>query len=73
MQQVVLYIELISALLLIALVLVQRSSGDVGGAFGGDGAQFSRTRRGLERGIFFATVTVSVLFTVSSTLMLFGA
>lgn len=70
MSQLIPLIQLGAAILLIFLVILQRSGGDIGGAFGGDGAQFSRTRRGFERTLFFATVVVAILFVVASAAML---
>ena len=66
MSEIISFIQLGAALLLIVLIVLQRSSGDLGGAFGGDGAQFSRTRRGFEKFLFFATSIVAVLFIVTS-------
>jgi protein translocase SecG subunit len=43
-----------------AILLQQRSSG-LGIAFGGDGNVF-RTKRGLEKGLFYATIALSCLF-----------
>lgn len=51
---------LISILLSAAILLQQRSSG-LGIAFGGDGNVF-RTKRGLEKGLFYATIALSCLF-----------
>jgi protein translocase SecG subunit len=57
-------IQIVSALVLIALVLLQRTSGDMGSAFGD--SSFFQTRRGSERFFFLLTVTVAVLFAFSS-------
>lgn len=50
----------ISILMCVAILLQQRSSG-LGMAFGGDGNVF-RTKRGLEKGLFYATVALAALF-----------
>jgi preprotein translocase subunit SecG len=47
-------------LLSTAILLQQRGSG-LGAAFGGDTTIF-RTKRGLEKGLFYATIALSVLF-----------
>ncbi|HSE56517.1 MAG TPA: preprotein translocase subunit SecG [Candidatus Paceibacterota bacterium] len=60
------YLQLGAALLLIVLVVLQRSSGDIGGAFGGDGAEFFRTRRGFEKFLFIATIVIAVIFVATS-------
>ena len=53
--------QIIVSVLLIAAILLQRRSGGLSPAFGGDGG-FYRTRRGIERGLFFATIALAVLF-----------
>lgn len=62
MRQWILSIALIafSILLTTAILLQQRGSG-LGAAFGGDGGLF-RTKRGLEKGLFYATIALSSLF-----------
>ena len=66
------WIQVILSLALIVLVLVQQSEAGLGNAFGGSsGGQSFRTKRGLEKGIFIATVIVSVLFGASALLALF--
>lgn len=58
----VLYIaEIIVAITLIGLVLVQSRNSGAGAVFGGD-TSFRATRRGLERTLFNLTVGVSVIF-----------
>lgn len=54
-------IQIIVSILLAAAILLQRRSGGLSPAFGGGGG-FYRTRRGIERGLFFATVALSFLF-----------
>ncbi len=62
MRQTILAIAMItlSALLTGAVLLQQRGSG-LGAAFGGDSTVF-RTKRGLEKGLFYATIALSCLF-----------
>ena len=50
----------ISVALIGAILLQQRGTG-LGSAFGGEGNVFA-TRRGIERGLFVATVVLSILF-----------
>jgi protein translocase SecG subunit len=57
-------IQVVSALLLIALVLIQRSSGDMGSAFGD--ASFFQTRRGGEKFFFILTIACGCVFALSS-------
>jgi protein translocase SecG subunit len=57
-------IQIITALALIALVLLQRSSGDTSSTFGE--SSFFQTRRGFERFLFITTVVCAVLFIAAS-------
>mgnify|MGYP000455649711 CR=1 FL=1 len=58
-------IQIISSLVLIVLVLLQRTQGDTGSSFG-DNASFLQTRRGAERFLFVLTVIIAVVFVGSS-------
>lgn len=51
---------ILSILLVVTVLLQQRGSG-LGAAFGGDSNVF-RTKRGLEKGLFYATIAISFLF-----------
>lgn len=62
---------LLSALLTGAILLQQRGSG-LGAAFGGDSNVF-RTKRGLEKGLFYATIALSFLFFGTAILNLLAA
>lgn len=61
-------IMVLSSLLIGTVLLQQRGSG-LGAAFGGDGAVF-RTKRGIEKGLHYATVALSVLFFATALLNL---
>ena len=50
----------VSVLLVVAILLQQRGVG-LGATFGGDGGAF-RTKRGLEKGLFYTTIVLSVVF-----------
>jgi len=67
------YIQIILAILIIALVLMQKSESGVGGSFGGADNWNSayHTRRGFEKFLFNATIVLGVLFAVSSLAALF--
>lgn len=47
---------------LVVLVLLQERSSGASGIFGGGGGEFYQTRRGLERGIYTATVVLMAVF-----------
>ena len=54
-------IQIIISLTIIALVLLQTKGAGLGGIFGGDGGVY-RTRRGIEKTLYQATITLTVLF-----------
>jgi protein translocase SecG subunit len=58
-------IQIGSSLLLIALVLLQRTSGDIGSTMG-DSGSFLQTRRGAERFLFVLTIIIAFVFAASS-------
>lgn len=58
-------IQMVSALILIVLVLVQRTQGDMGSSFG-DNMSIFQTRRGAERFLFLLTATIAIIFVISS-------
>ncbi|MBC7224466.1 MAG: preprotein translocase subunit SecG [Anaerolineae bacterium] len=53
--------QIVIALALIVAILLQAKGASLGGIFGGDGATF-RTRRGLEKTLYQATIGLSVAF-----------
>lgn len=54
-------VQLLSALLLIAVVLLQQRGTGLGSAFGGEGNVY-RTIRGLEKTLVIATIVLAVIF-----------
>jgi len=67
MNAILPYIQIVLSILLIALVLLQRSDASVGAALGGDslgGTKFER--RGAEKLMFNTTITVAGLFALSA-------
>jgi preprotein translocase subunit SecG len=57
-------IELLVAIILIALLVVQARGGGLGGIFGGWGTPTYRSRRGIERTMFRLTIILAALFVV---------
>ena len=72
MKSLLPYIQILISVILIALILLQRTGAQVGGAFGGSDNLSSayHTRRGFEKGLFIATVIVAILFAVSALITL---
>jgi protein translocase SecG subunit len=66
------YVQVILSVILIALILLQRTGAQVGGAFGGSDNWSSayHTRRGMEKWLFTATIIVAIIFAVSALLNL---
>lgn len=61
MQKILSIIQLVSAVLLIAAILIQSRGAGLGGVFGGEGGVY-RTKRGAEKIIFIATIVLAVIF-----------
>ncbi len=58
-------VQIIVAVTIIALVLLQAKGGGLGGIFGGDGGVY-RTRRGVEKTLHQVTIGLAVFFFVIS-------
>ena len=57
---------ILSILLVVAILLQQRGTG-LGQAFGGESTVF-RTKRGVEKGLFYVTIGLSALFFITAIL-----
>jgi preprotein translocase subunit SecG len=57
-------VQILLAVLLIALVLLQAKGSGFSGMFGGDSSSVYRTRRGIEKRMFQVTIIISVTFFV---------
>lgn len=53
--------QVILSVILVATILLQARGSGLGAVFGGGGEVF-RTKRGLEKALFFTTIVVSILF-----------
>lgn len=65
LKTVLLVIETISALLLVAVILLQTKGTGLGSSFGG-GGEFYSSRRGIEKTIVYATIVLIVIFGATS-------
>ena len=61
MKQILQYVTLISAVLLVVVILMQNQGAGLGGAWGGEG-NFYRSKRGAEKALFIGTIVLSVVF-----------
>jgi protein translocase SecG subunit len=66
MAHILQIIQIVSSLLLVVLVLIQKASPDIGATLGGDGSSFLQTRRGAERFLFILTIVVAFIFAAAS-------
>lgn len=65
------WIQLALSILLVILVLLQRSADGIEGALGGSASNMTYfARRGAEKFIFNATIVIAILFAVSAILPL---
>ena len=61
------YVQIVLSALLIVAIVLQRTGASLGGAFGGDNFSSGfHTRRGLEKTLFYATITLGILFALSA-------
>lgn len=66
------WIQIALSVILVALILLQRSEAALGGAFGGSNSDnIRRTKRGAEKWIFNATIAVAIIFAISAILAFF--
>ncbi|MCA9352040.1 preprotein translocase subunit SecG [Patescibacteria group bacterium] len=61
-------LQIILSVLLVIVILLQRSEESLGGAFGGSDSidTVKNTRRGSEKTIFQAAIVIAILFTIVS-------
>ena len=59
---ILLIAQIVIAVLVIVLILLQERSSGLSGIFGGDSAGVYQTRRGAERLIFYGTIVLSLAF-----------
>ncbi len=60
-------IQIVLSVLLVATILLQQRGTGLGAAFGG-AAEVFRTKRGIEKGLFFASIGISILFFLTAIL-----
>ncbi len=62
-------VQVILAVLLTVVIILQQRGSEAGIAFGGGGESF-RSKRGLEKFLFYATIVLAVIFAANSILTL---
>jgi len=62
--------QIIFAVLLITLILMQQRGSGLGAAFGGEGNIY-RSRRGIEKFLFYGTILIAFLFCLTAVLSVF--
>lgn len=65
-------LQIIFAILLISFILLQQRGSGLGMTFGGEGNVY-RSRRGIEKILFYGTIVIAVLFGASAILTVFFA
>ena len=70
MRTIINITQIIVSLLLIAGILMQQRGGGLSAMFGGDGSVY-RTRRGVEKIVFIATIVLSILFFLTAFLNIY--
>jgi protein translocase SecG subunit len=64
-------VHIVLSVLLIGAILLQRSEAGLGSAFGADGFSAGfQERRGIEKGIFYGTIIIGILFAISALITL---
>jgi protein translocase SecG subunit len=58
--------EIVASILLVVSILLQPGDEGVGSFLGGGGGESFRTRRGLEKFLYYATIVLAVIFAVLS-------
>lgn len=61
--------QIVISVLLVVAILLQQRGGGLSPVFGGDSAVY-RTRRGMEKTVFWATIVLSILFLATAFLNL---
>jgi protein translocase SecG subunit len=65
LTEILKYAEVVISVLLIVSVLLQNRSGGLGTVFGGvSGGEFYRSKRGMEAFLYNSTIVLGILFTI---------
>jgi len=61
MQNILTYVQVGSAVVLVVSILLQQRGSGLGSGIGGTGMEYS-TKRGVEKGVFYVTIVMAILF-----------
>lgn len=61
MKNIITIVQIAVSALLVVTILLQQQGVGLGSTFGGEGNTF-RTKRGLEKGLFYATIVLAAAF-----------
>lgn len=64
-------VQLVLAILIIAIILLQQKGSGIGGAFGGSSNIYS-TKRGIDKILHYTTIILAVVFFIFSLVRLFA-
>jgi preprotein translocase subunit SecG len=71
MQNALQFIQILTSIALIVVIILQAQGQGLGGLFGGsEGMGITKTRRGLEKTLFQITVGLSIVFLLNAILQL---
>jgi len=70
MTNILTIIQIIVAVVLMVLILLQQRGEALGSAFGGSGSSFYGSRRGAQQKIFWATIVLGAVFIILALLNL---
>jgi len=59
------YFQIVVAVVLVTVILLQQRGTGLGGAFGGGGATY-HTKRGFEKLLFVSTIVLAIVFALSA-------
>lgn len=65
------WLQIVLSIILVTAVLLQQSGAGVGGAMGGGDDSIHYTRRGMEKVLFYISITTAILFAGSALIVLF--
>ena len=69
---VIAVIQIVLAVAIIALILLQERSSGMSGLLGGAGDGYYQTRRGMEKFVFYSTIVLTVVFVILAVYQLYA-